>query len=55
MATQEQIRDANLALHVATSRLLDDADLLRKRRDELLRLVTITNASDDTEGTTDAR
>lgn len=55
MATQEQIRDANLALHVATKRLLDDAELLRQRRDELLRLVTITTASVDTEGTADAR
>jgi hypothetical protein len=54
-ATQEQIRDSNLALHVATSRLLDDAETLRQRRDELLRLVTITNASDETQGATDAR
>ena len=52
---KNKIMDAHLALHAATARLLDDAELLRQRRDELLRLVTITNASDDTEGTTDAR
>lgn len=54
--TKNRITDAHLALHAATSRLLDDAEILRKRRDELLRLVTIATASDATEqGATDAR
>ena len=52
---KQQIMDAHLALHAATSRLLDDAELLRKRRDELLRLVTMATAPDETQGATDGR
>jgi hypothetical protein len=48
-ATQEQIRDANLALHAATSRLLADAEELRKRREEFLRLVSVGANEDDDE------
>jgi len=41
--TKDRIMDAHLAMHAATSRLLDDAELLRKRRDELLKLVSAAN------------
>lgn len=37
--TKDRIMEAQLALHAATSRLLDDAEILRQRRDELWRLV----------------